>query len=358
MLRGLARHATCIVLQETHGAAQEVKKLLFPLSREFFFHHSIGPDRSTGGTIILIARTYVREESQMSSEDVVSGRVTRSVITDGGPTVTVWNVHNYGLSNQHVSLIATRIKRDIMRARADPLKHVVWICGDSNFLATGETPFTVNDPLRKRDAQAATTEHRPRRAWSDALKDTVECQQDLPTHYNSGSDSYARLDRIYTTLPPWALVNSNCTARVPRDPRSLHTAGVSDHGPVQVNFSCRKSLPKQQRAIPRDTFELPGFKAAHDKLVEAARLHELPPVTRWQLHKLIIREAALLARDEQCQSSPESPYAVHTTLTAVSRAVWLNDVRLGKLLIDKSALARQHLEVVAGSVRLLQPVIF
>ena len=123
MLRGLARHATCIVLQETHGTAQEVKKLLFPLSREFFFHHSIGPDRSTGGTIILIARTYVREESQISSEDVVSGRVTRSVITDGGPTVTVWNVHNYGLSNQHVSLIATRIKTSCVHG---PIRSSMW----------------------------------------------------------------------------------------------------------------------------------------------------------------------------------------------------------------------------------------
>ena len=141
------------------------------------------------------------------------------------------------------------------------------MCGDFNFLAEGDVPFTVNDPMRKRGSQAGTMNSQTRRLWAEALNHTVECQQDSPTHYNPAADSYSRLDRIYTTLAPWALMCSTCTARIYRDPRSLHLEGISDHAPVQMIFLVRRPLPKHLRPIPRETFELPGFQAAHDQIL-------------------------------------------------------------------------------------------
>lgn len=146
------------------------------------------------------------------------------------------------------------MQEDFAIAQRHPLKHVLWTAGDFNFLPVGEVSFNVNNPMRTGDVQAATSSTFSKRAWLAILKATVEIQQYMPTRYNVASDTYNRLDLVYTSLPPWAPRSTTCTTRIVKDPRALNTNGISDHARILVSLSVRRALPPDKRAIPRETF--------------------------------------------------------------------------------------------------------
>ena len=71
------------------------------------------------------------------------------------------------------------------------------------------------------------------------------------------------------------------------------------------------------KKINRETFELPSFTRHLDALVREIPLEHLGVAPRWRPHKTVIKEAAWLARDEQCTDDPESSHALIVTVTAL-----------------------------------------
>ena len=243
-------------------------------------------------------------------------------------------------------------------AHADPKKHVVWIGGDCNVLAPGEMPLSLASPMRARDVHSATIAPRPQSIWRGSLKLFVELHQNVPTRFNPISSSSSRLDRIYSSIPPWALVSTSCKAHVVKDTKQLHDSGISDHAPISMNFSLRKSLPRDQRPIPRGITELPRFSVVHDALVAAAALDLLSPVARWQQHKHFLRQAAMIVRDEACVLDPTSSVPSNFALSAVARCVWTNDIRVARILIRQSPIGREYLCIQSDGVSLTDPEVF
>ena len=84
----------------------------------------------------------------------------------------------------------------------------------------------------------------------------------------------------------------------------------------------------------------------------------MPVVSRWETHKTIIREAARIARDEECIESPDTKFAKGTVLFAAARAIWTNDLHIANILIYRSSLIAALIEIQHGFVVLTDPVRF
>ena len=139
------------------------------------------------------------------------------------------------------------------------------------------------------------------------------------------------------------------------DPKTLHELGVSDHAPVEYKVSFWKSLPQDEQPIARAVFENNRFKILHDLHVKAAQLDSLTAIERRQTHKWIIRECAMIVRDEVTLIDAKSNFSLNNVFTATARAVWTNNHRLAKTLLGASSLAREHMAIAGTEVRLLNP---
>jgi hypothetical protein len=186
----------------------------------------------------------------------------------------------------------------------------------------------------------------------------TEVEQGDATRFDHGSISTSRLDRLYTSIPPWALLNSDVSAVTVIHPRQAHDRQLSDHSPVIMSIAQRKPLQPEMRPIARSIFKHEMYKPIHDRLCDELELDTIPTFERWEVHKEVIREAARLAKEAMFLEAGGSTEAVNMRLTSIARAVTRNDAKLANILITHAAVAREHIEVSNGSVLLKDPLRF
>ena len=194
--------------------------------------------------------------------------------------------------------------------------------------------------------------------FQNVLDSMVEIQQTLPTHFTPASLTCSRIDRVFTSTPGWILTSVCASASLLAQPRELHDEGIDDHAPVAASLTLRRSLPKDQQPIPRFVIESTHFKKRHDELVERADLASLPPVQRWERHKIILRQAGKFARNALLLAPGNSEHEANQSLSTIARTVWHNDTRLGRKLMQCSEAARRHLVVTDAEVQLRSPAAF
>ena len=101
------------------------------------------------------------------------------------------------------------------------------------------------------------------------------------------------------------------------------------------------------------------FKLRVDALAYAASLDLLPPFERLRLHKEIIREAAMAARDSlTLQINDSNDDGKLRTMIALSRAVWRGSGRTASLIRDISEFARDLVKVDGGVPTLISATDF
>ena len=128
------------------------------------------------------------------------------------------------------------------------------------------------------------------------------------------------------------------------------------HAPVGCTFSAKPQLPVDQRPIPRHVLDHHHrFPTVLNNLRIAAQLDSLSVPLQLQEFKLLIREAARITRDEILASVADPGTKQLITLASISRAVWHGDKRLARILVNRSALARNHVEFTPGKVVLKRP---
>ena len=196
-----------------------------------------------------------------------------------------YNVHNFGLTPQEHDRVCQQLSHDIGAANAHPLGFTVLVGADFDFLPRGETPLVLSRPAPsggRVQALAPAAPLAPR--LRDLLGRLTEIQQCLPSHYCSATSAFSRLDRFYTSTPPWQLVllKARCSlafcAKCSRDSR------LSDHSMVQFTLPWAPQLPASQRPVPKFVFSLPTFAPYHESMCTAARFDSMQVVDRWFVH--------------------------------------------------------------------------
>ena len=122
--------------------------------------------------------------------------------------------------------------------------------------------------------------------WQHILRDLTELAQPPDTHYSAGNSLCSRIDRIYTTIPPWMLLQLNVRAYIPKDPKEMHDLQLSDHSILEVYVSDRDPLPLDQRPISRHVVSDPLYAEHLQKLVNVSNLEALAVPLRLRHFKL------------------------------------------------------------------------
>ena len=298
------------------------------------------PLAGKGGVVLLIRKSSLPPEVVPKQKIIVPGLVIKAVAQNGDKLGSFWCVHNYGLKAEDVRSSEQEIGREISSAKQNPTKRTVILAGDWNFLAPGEKQHSLADPTIKKVQFDAITPLRPHQTtWQCILGSLTELQQNELTHFVSSSLTEARLDRVYTSSPPWWLLNDKLAGNVAKSAKESHESGLSDHAAVIISARLAPALPEERRPVPRHIAEHDKFKEYHDELFAACKAHALPAMSRLRVHKLIIREAARLTRNYCLETVGDDGYARNTTLNSVARAIIRNDGRLARRLIERSAIA-------------------
>ncbi|CAK0877582.1 unnamed protein product [Prorocentrum cordatum] len=321
--------------------------------------------------------------------------------------------------------VTQQAARDLQRAAQSTTRHSLWMHGDFNFLAPGESALRLDDPARgpldgarRRDGarprlphgdvdlprlgldpppqdgddahaglgpcpspspplsaaaagvppssgEAAThggdeTTSEPsrrrlqlhQRAWQDILDQVTAVAEDKHTHYWQPNSKLSRIDRAYTSLPGWYILQVRLQMHVRDDPQLTHRKLLSDHAPIITLSSDKQHIPTDLQPIPKAIAKSRNFQDALQELVQAVPLDELDTVTRWDTHKRMIREAGRIARTELMAD----PTALRSKpiqlllLSSMARAVARQDHYMAKKLVAMHDIAKKHIHIVQGKV--------
>ena len=150
--------------------------------------------------------------------------------------------------------------KDVAERRGGAL----FVMGDWNWVAGGD----VQTRLKK----SGEVEHNPRssseqRAWRHVLGDLTELDQPDPTRAGTretGDNDFeivtAKLDRIYTSLPPWVLTKLQVKAKLFCPALLARERVRSDHAPIQCAIASKTMMQKTARPTPR--FGLPSITSS------------------------------------------------------------------------------------------------
>ncbi len=150
LLSKLLRTADIKLLQEVHGDAVGLA-LRFPdIPRRCHVFDSPGFSSAVGGLFTCVTKRLEVSRGGLSSSAVAPGRALRVTVTDGPRSTCVWNLHNFGLTQEQVRSVADGIAVDVTRSNRDPLASTCIVAGDFNFAAASAPPLrpdaVVDDP--------------------------------------------------------------------------------------------------------------------------------------------------------------------------------------------------------------------
>ena len=341
-----------VALQEVHGSKEMFNVFMHRASSEFHFFWSGNANNSSGGTVVML-RKRLFDGASFNIDEVERGRALRvEARYVNGKSLVLWIIHNYGIVNRNSLL--DYLERDLKRSRQDPSSFVAFVQGDFNFISHGESRFFAANQTRRSESNSGTMCRR----WHDVLDGFVELKQESPTHFVPSSMSLSRIDRVYTSAPSWMVASLHVNGSVIDPPQVLFQKRISDHSPVLTRIAVHAPKPRGEQPIPHEVAASPQFAEILARLEAEIDLDAMDVIQRWREHKKLLRKAGMEARKVILQSEMTSNYSIGQVLISVSRAVFRNDCRTAKVLIDNSAVARKHLLLCGNSVRLLDPEAF
>ena len=355
-LRDLVKGANIVCLQEVHGLSYETQSEISILLPGWTVLYSAvrGPDGvqipGAGGVAVLLEPKF-QSFATWDNFELTPGRVQFVPINFGNKTLNIFNIHNYGLAESDVRCVGERILLCSRFDSSHPDLSASFVLGDLNYLSGRESPLKLGKHATETSVASSYGSSGSRAAiWEHYLGGLVELHQPLPTRFNIEALSVSRLDRAYTSLPGSLLVKLGVDAFLTHAPETLHYKGISDHSPLGLSFSPKHLVRTISKALPRHWCYGSVFNESLMQYIEYTNLLQLPPFERVRTYKTCIQCAALCSRDAQRFSDMRGSDSVRLILESVSRALWKNDHKLARTLLNSTSLASSFIKIELGRV--------
>lgn len=195
--------------------------------------------------------------------------------------------------------------------------------------------------------------HSPGR-WHGLLAKLVEIRGADLNHFNTGVGKINLLSRAFVSMPKWMCLQFSFETHS-RDPVKYYEKGLSDHAPTVWRIMLPQQSQQQFQSIPSFITRSSIVKQYVKQLICKAGLEHLGSQERYDHHKLILLEAARLAREELFDKRNiciDSCLMIHSSC---ARAVVHNNVRTARLMLSKSEIAQMHICISEGKVCLIDP---
>ena len=360
------------MLQECHGAPEELSNHLQFFDKQFLFHATcISGNRTAGGLITLLSRSSFSSHT-VTQLDAVSGRamrITATLYSSSGVLLQAaqfGNVHNYDLDSPQTRTLVDKIRNDVQKSKNYPCVHFTLLSGDLNLPPPHESPLVITNPSPLPNSSAnncssfssseppnldnRTSQNRPHvQIWQPLFNQLLELESGQHSHFDSKSNSTSTLTRIFCSVPPSAAPSLVCTGGLVQTPIDLWAKQLSDHAPVTMSISARSKHKVLPLRLKPERTKHPMYAGYFHTLFHDVDFNLLPTSSAFFLAKQGMREAGLKVRDHLFDSCPKSALCVLARLSSIAKAVWTKDLKLAELLINKSELAAKHVDISSGS---------
>jgi len=307
----------------------------------------------------MIRKDKIVSDTSLHFDEVVPGRIASINISYNGQSSKYWNVHNFGLTPRDFDKAMTQIRHDLALASSDPQHNSLWLIGDFNREPNDVPRRNLKDPLLTTyPSVGANSSNNFAYGWDALFNDLIEITNHEPTHYISESMTLNKIDRIFTSIPSHAWLTTAPILQNIIRPELAHARGLSDHAIMQVDVSLRAKPDPANMPIRRECFEHPRFKERLNATLKQVDLDSLPTWERWETHKIILRDAALHARDHMLSSQEDSDFSIQGTISSIARAIWSGNVKLMRIILARSAFARKHLHIHDDEIQIFDAVEF
>ena len=350
MVVDLSKIFDVLCFQEVHGLQVEILRQfqLWLPNWQFCVSGFLGtdecPNPGTGGVVIAVRPGVAREA--VIHEVLVPGRCQVASITGSdGKMFSIVNLHNFDFSVDEVDKVGMAMRALAARDRERPDDSFSMLIGDMNFDGENGLRFKAGRPIPAQTLARPMPSGTRKAQWLPYLEEWLEIAQPFPTHFSARSQTGARLDRCWVAAPASQVLETAISSNVLNSPEDFEAREVSDHAPLAVIFSPRRTGIFQSRPIPRKVCRDPAFAVHINSLAAGIDLLSQPIQDQLYLYNKIIQQAARRVRDGLFSSQPASTSSVRLVLSSMSRAIWRNDVRLGTKLIKSSDVAQQFLRV-------------
>ena len=111
-LTEIVKGAKIVLLQEVHGTAQEIKRLLHRFRNVFYVLCNFDKDRNAGGIFTMVEKEWAGSLLNVTHTAVVFGRISRVEVELPRFSRVAYNVHNYGLDEDCVQYAGKCIEDD------------------------------------------------------------------------------------------------------------------------------------------------------------------------------------------------------------------------------------------------------
>ena len=111
-------------------------------------------------------------------------------------------------------------------------------------------------------------------------------------------------------------------------------------------------------SLPKLWVTGPIYESRIAFLIDRIQPLSLPTLEQLPAIKECIKSAALFTRDTLNFTDSGGRECKRLTLESLSRAVWHNDCKLARKLLDTTTIAREHIDIVLGKIVVLNPPSF
>ena len=195
-----------------------------------------------GGLGFAVARSFLKYFDTYNLEILEAGRIAALRFEGPAGHLQVYNVH---LNHACPRLRESQLHKIASHKGASPAAQFV-ISGDFNFVPRPEDRIVPsNSDLAQLDGESSL--------WDELFPEFHEIFQAEPTRRGREGGSWARLDRIYSSLHQTDLMSMRIGANLLRLPH--HRRPLSDHSPVFASISdatsvYRSAFPARLKSIP------------------------------------------------------------------------------------------------------------
>lgn len=160
-------------------------------------HLSIGETGDAGGVAFVVKRKLLGEATTIRMQTLVEGRAAVLQVTAGTALLEVAGVHIFGLTISQANTAASDLQHRTRAAQDAPMQRCLWVAGDWNFDAPGESPLVVGEsaarqagPQRprlgpaslRRSLSCLTDVHQPRNTQVAPGPTSVHCGSGMAPH--------------------------------------------------------------------------------------------------------------------------------------------------------------------------------
>ena len=202
---------------------------------------------------------------------------------------------------EQINNIRDRLQHHANLAAQEPLAYFVIIVGDFNFRFADKPIISVPD-FECQYKEPKLSKHAKKLKL--ALDRFTRVEHDQYSHFNTSRSHLNDIDFTFVSAPGWSQLPWHVWVEVDF-PEELFARRISDHGAVvcRLHFSGSNDVGPPIRRVAK----LPGFKTNLDKLIKASRFVDLLPEHALEYYKILIREAARVARNNHNNRHRDSP---------------------------------------------------